>query len=244
VRSRIDLLARVRWIALLAATIAACGPVAPGATGPASGTLPFDPSAGRADWWVAATDLPLDAQAQLVHGFLEERACASGGSPEGRITGPRIEYRADAVVVTFTVREVGTATCPSNPRFAVTISLAEPVGDRKLLDGGVDPPRDATVDPTIVLVPEVEDCGPLTGTDFGKVACITLENSTVGDRYEAFLTIRVRPAGADCANHACPDEASVEVRSWIVDAVERDGTHHRWTCTYKDEVADCVVATP
>lgn len=239
---RVGLLSQVRWIALLAATVAACGSVDPASTGPVSGTLPFDPSAGRADWWIASTELPLDPQARVLRGFLQERACASGGSPEGRITGPRIEYRADAVVVTFTVREVG-GVCPSNPRFAVTINLAEPVADRLVLDGGVEPPRDATIDPTIVLVPEVQDCGPLTGTDFGKSACIALEGATVGDRYEAYRTVRIWSAGADCANHACPDEASVEARTWIVDGVERDGTHHRWTCSYRDQVADCAVLT-
>jgi hypothetical protein len=228
---------------LLGATLAACAPGGPGSTGAANGFLPFDSNAGRADWWVAASDLPLDPQTKEIHGFLQERACASGGSPEGRVTGPRIEYRANAVAVTFTVRSLGTATCPTNPRFPVTIQLAEPLRVRLLLDGGVDPPRDATVDPTIVLVPEDEDCGPLVDTDFGKVACLALENATVGDRYESYRTIRIAAAGADCPDHACPDEAAVEARMWIVDGVERDGTRHRWLCTYEDEVADCSLAT-
>jgi hypothetical protein len=63
--------------------------------------------AGRADWWVDAEALPLPPETTVIHGFLQERECASGGSPEGRIVGPRVEYGPEAVVVTFRVRSVG-----------------------------------------------------------------------------------------------------------------------------------------
>lgn len=52
-------------------------------------------------------------------------------------------------MVTFRVRSLGMATCPSNPQFPVTIELTEPLGGRALLDGGVSPPRDAMIDPML-----------------------------------------------------------------------------------------------
>lgn len=197
----------------------------------------FGPDVGRADWWVAREDLPLAPGTRVIHGVLQERACASGSSPEGRILGPAIEYRADAVVVTFKVREIG-GRCPSNPQFPITIELGEPLGTRGLFDGGVTPRRDATIDPTIVIEPE-EDCGPLVGTGDTKVACITLVNATLGDRYAEFAKVRVEPEKDDCAGDACTELAAIEARMWIVTGIALDGTESTWTCAYREGVATC-----
>lgn len=110
-------------------------------------SVSFGPDAGRADWWLDPADLPLKPDTRVLRGFLQERECASGQSPEGRILGPRIEYRVDEVIVTFRVREIG-GRCPSNPSYPVTIALDEPLGDRVLVDGGTG--RDAAIDPTIM----------------------------------------------------------------------------------------------
>jgi hypothetical protein len=201
--------------------------------------VPFGPDAGRADWWVAPADVPLSPEARVIHGLLQERACASGSSPEGRILGPAVEYGLDAIVVTFKVQAVGGfAACPSNPAFPVTIGLTEELGARDVLDGGVTPPRDATIDPTIVVAP-AEDCGPLMGTDDAKIACITLINATLGDRYAEYAEVRVSPAEADCPGDTCTEASAIEARTWIVDATDLSGTDVRWTCTYRDEVATC-----
>ena len=163
-----------------------------------------------------------------------ERIVAPGSDP-----GTGLEYKPDAVVVTFKVRGVGgAATCPSNPHFPVTIELTEALGERRLLDGGVTPPRDATVDPTIRRFPN-EDCGPLVGTDDAKVACIAFVNATLADRYAEFARVRVAPAEADCADDTCTEASAIEARTWIVDASDLGGTDFRWTCAYRDEVATC-----
>jgi hypothetical protein len=197
----------------------------------------FGPDAGGADWWVSPADVPLSPDARVIHGFLQERACASGSSPEGRILGPAIEYGTDAIVVTFKVRGVaGFATCPSNPQFPIAIELTEALGARGVLDGGITPPRDATIDPTIVVAPD-EDCGPLIGTGDAKIACIALISATLGDRYAEYAEVRVAPAEADCPGDICTEASAIEARTWIVGATDLRGIDIRWRCTYRDEVA-------
>ena len=199
----------------------------------------FGAGAGRADWWVDRETLPLPADTRLIHGFLQENACASGSSPEGRILGPTIEYRPDAIVVTFQVRHTGgVATCPSNPPFPVTIELTEALGARSLLDGGVTPARDATIDPTIRLAPD-EDCGPLVGTGDAKLACLALVSATLGEEYASYADVRVAPAGADCPGDTCTEASAIEARTWTVEASDLTGASFAWACTYRDEVATC-----
>ena len=223
-------------LALLLSTALAAGCLGPAESGSTT-PVTFGPDAGRADWWVDPADLPLPPDTQVVRGFLEERACASRQSPEGRILGPKIEYRADAIIVTYAVREIG-GTCPSNPRFPITIHLTEPLGGRALFDGGVDPPRDATIDPTVVLEPTV-NCGPLVGTDDAKVACLAMLSSTLGDRYSEFATVRVEPSGADCQGNTCTRRPEIEARSWTVIATDLNAANYTWTCSYREEAATC-----
>lgn len=101
--------------------------------------------AALADCWVDPQQLPIPPGATTIKAFLQERQCAGRQSPVGRIVGPEIEYREDAVVVIFRVRTIG-GECPSNPAFPLTIILTEPIGDRSILDGGSG--RDATIHPT------------------------------------------------------------------------------------------------
>jgi hypothetical protein len=75
-----------------------------------------------------------------------ERECASGMSSEGRVREPLILYEAERVVVIFSVDPLagGAFECPSNPATRVRVELAEPLGDRMLLDGGLFPYLDPT----------------------------------------------------------------------------------------------------
>jgi hypothetical protein len=126
----------------LVALVGACG------ARPSAPPVTFGPDVALADFWVNPASLPLAADATSISGFIRERECASATTPEGRIVGPRIEYGPESVTVTFGVRKVsGAATCPGNPKYSITIFLAEKVGSRKVLDGGSTPPRDATVEP-------------------------------------------------------------------------------------------------
>ena len=132
------------------AALAAALAVALGACGarPTTPPVTFGPEVGLANFWVNPASLPLAADAKSIGGFIRELGCAGGKSPEGRIIGPRIEYGADTVTVTFGVTK-DPGDCPSNPKYSITIFLAEPLGNRKVLDGGSTPPRDALVEPAI-----------------------------------------------------------------------------------------------
>ena len=82
--------------------------------------------------------------------LVTENACAGGQSSVGRVVGPDISYSDEAVTVTFNVRgSGGMNTCPSNPATPVVVRLGEPLGDRVLLDGGTDPPREPTACPNV-----------------------------------------------------------------------------------------------
>jgi hypothetical protein len=121
-------------------------------------------------------------------------------------------------------------------------------GDRILAAGGSASDDAVNVDCDISIVEIVEtmvpapdeDCGPLMGTGDAKVACISLINAALGDRYAAFAAVEVAPAGDDCPDDICTERAAIEARTWIVEASALDGTGFRWTCTYRDEVASCL----
>jgi hypothetical protein len=98
---------------------------------------------GRATWWLDPAADPPGQEATELSALIVEQSCASGQPPVGRVLAPAIVYGADAITITIAVRVIG-GDCPSNPAFPLTIQLAEPLGDRALLDGSVFPPRDAS----------------------------------------------------------------------------------------------------
>jgi hypothetical protein len=114
----------------------------------AQGCYPRVPDLGPASWWVDPEALPLARSAREIPVFILEEACASGRSPKGRVLPPEIEYTPTSVLVRFAVtKRIGDQDCQGNPPFALTLSLAEPLGNRTLLDAGDTPPRDATKPP-------------------------------------------------------------------------------------------------
>lgn len=92
-------------------------------------------SGAPAVWWVAP-DQDVDPDTQTLDVLVLENECASGQPATGRVQDPVIESDDERVVVTFRIRPVGEATCPSNPPTPHTLDLGEPLGDRVLLDGG------------------------------------------------------------------------------------------------------------
>lgn len=98
---------------------------------------------GAATWVLGSENVEPSATSFVA--AVTEMACASGRSSEGRVNEPMILYRPDAVVVIFTVDPLpGGQNCPSNPPTRVKVELSEPLGDRKLLDGGMYPWGDPT----------------------------------------------------------------------------------------------------
>lgn len=118
----------------------------------ASARVPDDAVEGRvgpASWWVDPAGGAVEAASLTVPALVREVACASGHPPNDRLLEPEVFSSADAVLVTFWVRlRPGPQDCVGNPPFATTLELPEPLGDRRLLDGSVVPPRDAATAPT------------------------------------------------------------------------------------------------
>ena len=113
-------------------------------TSSASCTLALDPapltSAVVALDPAAATDADSTQLALLV----TERECNSGRDAEGRIELVSLQETADAVIVRIAVSphtEDAAHTCQSNPPTPFTVELAEPLGDREVLDGSLVIPQ-------------------------------------------------------------------------------------------------------
>jgi hypothetical protein len=103
---------------------------------------------GRASWWLDPKAPPPTENSASIRGFVEEQACASGKSPEGRIEGPLFDLTETDVTVTFGVRsQPGNQDCQGNAPFPVRFELPEPLAGRTLLDGNEVPPRDASKPP-------------------------------------------------------------------------------------------------
>jgi hypothetical protein len=101
-----------------------------------------------ATFWIDPTALPLDPTATSFKAILREKACASGQTPNGRIAGTDVSFTASAVTVTILVTPLpDPQDCQGNPEFPVTVTLSQAVGDRQVLDGSEDPPRDAAIKP-------------------------------------------------------------------------------------------------
>lgn len=99
----------------------------------------------RAEWRLdPAFPLPAAGDRQ-IHVLINELACASGQSPEGRVQPPIVAPSPTAMTIAILVtNRPGGQDCPGNPDFAMTVELPEPLGGRPLLDGAVFPPRDVT----------------------------------------------------------------------------------------------------
>ncbi len=100
--------------------------------GPA--TWAFDPAYSR----------PVATTTEL-HVLVWERDCSSGAPATGRMSAPVVEYGQDSVTIAIGVRPIQLApgmavSCPLPPGTPASLVLAEPLGHRMLLDGGVLPP--------------------------------------------------------------------------------------------------------
>ena len=85
-----------------------------------------------ADWRVEPT-AQLGPASQLVPIVVNERACSSGRSAEGRITTD-VDYEPEVVRIDVRVRPVGgDVECPSNPDTRLVLTLDEPLGDRTIV---------------------------------------------------------------------------------------------------------------
>jgi hypothetical protein len=106
-----------------------------------------DTGVSVATWWIDPAHAAPTAKSTTIHALVREQACASGQSAEGRVEAPIIKLDAASITVTYRVRgRQGTGQdCQGNPTTPIELTLPEPLGNRTLLDGGSDPPRDASI---------------------------------------------------------------------------------------------------
>jgi len=110
--------------------------------GPCAPRLVDDTGLEVADVTLADTPAPEDSTLDLL---IQERACASGQDADGRIEVDLAET-ATQVRLRVGVRPLpGGQNCPSNPGTPFTVELAEPLGDREVVDASVVPARPVTV---------------------------------------------------------------------------------------------------
>jgi hypothetical protein len=120
---------RLLLLLLSATALVACTPSETGQYGPATWAL--DPAAD------------VGAETTEFTAWVTELGCASGRSSADRIRGPDIQISDGTVMVTFGVVPLGGAQeCQGNPPTAGTVQLPEPLGERRLLDGGREPPAE------------------------------------------------------------------------------------------------------
>jgi hypothetical protein len=117
----------------------------------ASAADPHEEVEGRASlgaWWIDPSAPPPGPDSTTIHALVQEGVCASGRPPDGRILDPRVFYGPDGVLVAFLVRRQSVGQdCQGAGPAAYEFTLSEPLGDRRLLDGGEIPPRDASAPP-------------------------------------------------------------------------------------------------
>lgn len=95
------------------------------------------PELGLAWWELAAHERPTATSTELDL-VVYEQACANGESPEGRVVGPRVDYSEEAVTILFWVSPLpGGGDCPLAPGAPVRVELSGPLGDRRIVDGGI-----------------------------------------------------------------------------------------------------------
>ena len=97
---------------------------------------------GAADVTLARTPAPETSTLDLL---VRERACASGKDADGRAVVD-LEETAEQVRLRVGVRPLrGGQDCQGNPATPLTVELAEPLGDREVVDSSVVPARPVTV---------------------------------------------------------------------------------------------------
>ena len=91
---------------------------------------------------------PIDPSSREVQLLVTEQNCNSGDDAEGRIEVVRMEETEDSVALVVGVRARGGGqTCQGNPATPFTITLAEPIGNREIINAVLAKPRPLTVAP-------------------------------------------------------------------------------------------------
>lgn len=108
-------------------------------------TVALSADFGPARWELDPSFAAPTADTTQLHILVWEQACSNGSPATGRISAPVVQYAATTVTITLGVRplEVGAGTlltCPGPPGTPATMDLAEPLGQRTLIDGSIVAP--------------------------------------------------------------------------------------------------------
>jgi hypothetical protein len=84
-------------------------------------------------YWQLDPSVELEPDSRDVSVLVQERACSSGRSPEGRLD-EIVEYEADVIRIDIAVRPYGgDQDCQGIPPTPVVVQLDEAVGDRRIV---------------------------------------------------------------------------------------------------------------
>jgi hypothetical protein len=96
----------------------------------------LDDRLGVVEWQLDPDHATPGADDTVVHVLAAERACASGQPMGDRLNDPLVLADTSQVSITLSVVPLeGDQTCPSNPLLAIAVDIAEPLGERRLVDG-------------------------------------------------------------------------------------------------------------
>ena len=84
---------------------------------------------------------PPDSDSTTLHLLVTQKACASGRSGVERMLKPEVIESATEIRVAMGVIAGCGGRCPGNPFVPITIKLAAPIGQRKIVDGLFLPPQ-------------------------------------------------------------------------------------------------------
>ncbi len=173
--------------------------------------------------------------------LVEERACASGRSAEGRIEVD-VDESPDAISLSVGVRRLdGDQECPGNPRTPYRVDLSEPVGDRDIRSSQSpsdveNPERTATLTtrgPNVIVVPASDT--PAMSPTWVEPQCDS------GSNDDGFLPLLDDPAEyrtADMVVAAAVEHYGLPIEGWHVLRLSRPGARDSsWWTQYRDGVA-------
>lgn len=101
-----------------------------------------------AEWTLDPAQPAPGPATQTFEALVTEQSCNSGQPADGRIVGPEIVKSEGMLLVIFATRpRPGGQDCQGNPSTRTTVDLGEPLGNRRLLDGGRFPPADPAKPP-------------------------------------------------------------------------------------------------
>ncbi|MBB2923412.1 hypothetical protein [Cellulomonas cellasea] len=87
---------------------------------------------------------PADPASTRLHLLVQEDACASGGTAEGRVRLVELVEDGPTVDLAVVVDPLDTASCPAHPPTPFVVELSAPLGPRTVRDVGLVPTRDLT----------------------------------------------------------------------------------------------------